>query len=348
MATLSVHVHLGDFAQTQKVFLSGNLPQLGQWKPDAIPLRPIGHGLFHAELSAPAGALLEYKFTLGSWDQEAADELGNPLPNFRTLLTDSASVSHKVPRWKSAYPWQGPGRVELLPAQKGNGLLPRTVAVWLPPGYDAQPGRKFPLLYVLDGQNAFDPSTAAFGIDWRLGQTAAMLIQTGRMEPVIIAAVYNTPDRNAEYGFGEKGHAFARFLGQSLRKELGARYRLQQGPEGIAVMGSSMGGLSAFFLAWQYPKWFGKAASLSPAFKTRRWDYVAQVCSTSILPRPRLYLDMGGRGVDSYLIYGLNDMLKALDSQGITYQYFYEKDAPHNETAWGRRAWRPLTYLFGT
>src|SRR5215471_19690530 len=64
--------------------------------------------------------------------------------------------------------------------------------VYLPPFYDAEADRRYPVLYMQDGQNLFDPATAFAGNSWHMGETTDGLIAAGEIEPLIIVGIYNT------------------------------------------------------------------------------------------------------------------------------------------------------------
>jgi hypothetical protein len=107
----------------------------------------------------------------------------------------------------------------------------RDVAVYFPPGYE-EGSVRYPVLYVQDGQNIFDPATAYGGTDWGLAQTCDRLIKAGEMAPVIIVAPYNTSGRAGEYtpvpdaGYGGgNGDAYGRFLSDELKPFVDANLR---------------------------------------------------------------------------------------------------------------------------
>src|SRR5712692_7352333 len=75
----------------------------------------------------------------------------------------------------------------------------RTLTVWLPPGYDDDPHARFPVLYLHDGQNVFEAHRAPGGVSWQAHATAGRLIRAGRLRPVILVGIDNTPERLDEY-----------------------------------------------------------------------------------------------------------------------------------------------------
>ena len=141
------------------------------------------------------------------------------------------------------------------------------------------------------------------------------------------------------------------FVYTTLKPLIDATYRTKPEAAHTAVMGSSMGGLIAFMMAWHHPEIFAKAACLSPAFG--HGDILARVGTVQDGPKPiRVYLDNGGVGLEATLQPGCDRMCALLRTQGyregVQFQWFHEATAVHNEQAWAARVWRPLTFLFGT
>lgn len=225
----------------------------------------------------------------------------------------------------------------------------RDVVVWLPPSYKSNPEARYPVLYAQDGQNLFDPATAFAGHDWRLGETASELTHEGKVEEMIIVGIYNTPDRNSEYSGSRIGKKYASFVAEELKPFIDNAYRTKRDAINSAVMGSSMGGLISFLMAWWYPEIFSKAACMSSSFFWSNYKVVKMVRDYRG-PRKdiRIYLDVGSR--ETLLGEGYEQMVALLQKQGyrkgVNLQYFCDRGGDHNEYDWGSRAWRALTFLF--
>ena len=142
----------------------------------------------------------------------------------------------------------------------------RDIIVWLPPTYLRTKQRRYPVLYMHDGQNLFDPATAFLNNDWRADEMADRLMRKKRMKEVILVGIYNTPERIPEYSGGKPGRNFARFVVEELKPLIDSTYRTMPEAKHTAVLGSSMGGLSAFYFAWWYPEVFSQAACMSSSF----------------------------------------------------------------------------------
>jgi len=234
----------------------------------------------------------------------------------------------------------------------------RDLIVYLPPGYDDQPKRRFPVLYLHDGQNLFDGATSFIpGMDWHVGQTADACIGAGRVEPLIIVGVYNTgKQRLAEYTptraprlGGGRANRYAKFLLEEVRPFLERNYRVLQGVENTGIGGSSLGGLVSLYLGLRQPNIFGKIAALSPSVWWNQRVILRFAAAASVRPLPRVWLDIGTREgpriVDD--VERFRDILLGKGWQvGRDLHYQRVEGAEHNEAAWARRVGPFLQFLF--
>ncbi|OGR76569.1 MAG: hypothetical protein A2X32_12275 [Elusimicrobia bacterium GWC2_64_44] len=148
----------------------------------------------------------------------------------------------------------------------------RTLAVWLPPSYERPGDKRYPVIYMHDGQNLFDKATAFIGEEWGADEAAAALAAQAPALEAIIVGVYNTGERNAEYTphrdaarGGGKGRDYARFLVKEVKPFIDAAYRTLPGRRHTSVAGSSLGGLISLYLLLEYPGVFSGAGVLSPS-----------------------------------------------------------------------------------
>jgi len=227
----------------------------------------------------------------------------------------------------------------------------RDLVIWLPPDYDTEIQARYPVLYAHDGQNLFDPATAFAGVDWQLGKTVTDLLQRQEIHPCIIVGLWNTPARIEEYT-PRRGRKYAKFLMREVKPYIDAHFRTQPAREATALLGSSLGGLISFYLAWWYPEVFSMAACLSPSWM---WDQSAvfEEIKHDPMPQPRirLYTDHGSEGEEGRYLSVFKRMRDTLIQKGFVLgqdlHYYYGLGDGHDEAAWGRRAWRPLTCFFG-
>lgn len=343
---------------SSSVYITGNDEKIGDWDPALIKLNKDKGNRWKIELSFPKGTKLEYKFTLGGWNTEALNDKGETPSNSLLTVINDSTVSVTINHWGSAAPRSIPfhgqitGEVKYHRNFHGEGLLPRYIIVWLPPSYENEKQKRYPVLYAHDGQNLFDPSTSSFGVDWQLDETADSLIKQGKINEMIIVGIYNTRERMKEYYTGDSGESYMKFIVKELKPFIDKTYRTLPDRENTASMGSSAGGLVSFMLVWKYNDVFSKAACLSPAFFIRGLDYIAPVLDYKGKRKDiKIYIDCGGVGLDSLLLVGAEKMLSALKGkgykQGKDYTWFFDKTGEHNEQNWARRLWRPLEFFYG-
>lgn len=226
----------------------------------------------------------------------------------------------------------------------------RDLRVWLPRGYDENANRRYPVLYMHDGQNIFSPG-GPFG-SWDVGITAARLMREGRLREIIIVGVDNMgSERLVEYsppGDGGDGDRYAQFLIQTVQPLIDGSYRTLSGPEFTGAMGSSMGGLISHYLGWEHPDVFQKLGVVSPAYA--RGPNFATDFATQPKRDLRISMDSGDSGTAND---GLALTLEVRDRfLGLGYvlgddlDFFIDYGAVHNEGAWAARVHRHLEYLF--
>lgn len=269
-ATIRVRVPQG----IGPVYLSGSLPQLGPWRADALAMTGTGRRR-SVRVTAPRGTTLEYKFTLGSWEREALTASGAVPENSRLVFNRDTVVDQQVAGFKKEQreylaDWRGSGvqgRLVYWTDVPSAFLGPkRHVEIWLPPGYDDNPTTRYPVLYMHDGQNLFDPRIANTGVDWGVDEAVVKLVNQGVIPPIIVVGVWSTSARSKEYSPWHDAPDYARFLIEELMPRVNREFRTRTGPENTAAMGSSMGGLLSFYLVTHHPETFGACGCMSTHF----------------------------------------------------------------------------------
>jgi len=343
-------------ADTSTVFITGNHPLLGNWNPGVAQLEKNKTNEWEGKFMFPVGYHLEYKLTLGSWEHEAIDDHGVIPGNSKLNIINDTIIYVQIPSWQDTsyqiFDGQITGKVQYHPKIKGKGINERDIVVWLPPGYDENIVVHYPVLYMHDGQNMFDPKTSAIGVDWQIDEAADSLIRKDYIEPIIIVGIHNTPHRNSEYSLNDTGYAYMNFVVNELKHFIDDKYRTLTDREFTATGGSSMGGLISFMLLWEHSDVFSKAACISPALKIDSYDFVTPVENyAGDKKNVAIYIDNGGIGVEDSLQAGINDMLSVLKKNGYAENgdlYWYkDAGAKHTESDWAKRIWRPLIYMFG-
>jgi predicted alpha/beta superfamily hydrolase len=236
----------------------------------------------------------------------------------------------------------------------------RDIIVYLPPGYDEEPSRRYPVCYLQDGQNLFDAATAFGGNEWGVDETAEELIRGGQMEPIIIVGIYNAGAKRVnEYthvrdsrGRGGRARAYGQMVVRELLPLINSVYRTLTGPCDTALGGSSLGGLVTLYLGLQHRQTFGKLIVMSPSVWWARGDIFNQVAHLEAKTGQSIWLDVGtAEGSDAVRtgrdVEALRDaLLKKGWRLGRDLAYCEDKGAEHNESAWGRRMHDALPFLF--
>ena len=341
--------------ESVKIYIVGNHAKLGWWNPGLVRLDKRGDGSWSKTIYFKEGTELEYKITRGSWFTEALDSKAKRMDNLSLKVKSDTTLEVVVEDWRDNvyHDKHGiVGTVKYHRDMKGEGVLPRDLIVWLPPSYTTEKRRRYPVLYMHDGQNLFDPDTAFLGVDWEMDQAATRLIKKGEIEEIIIVGIYNTLLRNAEYCGSKRGMAYMNFLVRDLKPFIDRIYRTRPGREDTAIMGSSLGGLVSFLQVWHHSDVFSKAGCISPSFLYRRYNSIHKVERYDGPDKDlRIYMDCGGTGGEENLYPGCLRMIAALGRLGYREQdnleWFYDPRADHTEAAWASRAERPLRFLFG-
>ncbi len=289
-----------------------------------------------------------------------------------------------------AIPALSAGRITSWPALDGGAAGPMSVWVWLPPGYDSARGKRFPVLYMHDGQNLFDRRLTKFDQEWGIDETVTRMARQGDLRQWIVVGVqsprsrYRTlfpakllpllspalrkrvealEDGNGKGGFASD--AYLRFLTGTVKRRVDATFRTLAGPADTAVMGSSMGGLMAFYAMTEHPLVFGQAAAVSmhvalagstdkainhaAAARDVAEAFHRYLATAAVRPGAnRLYVDHGSGTLDgSYGPYSaaLLPVFERAGWRGTAFQFRTYAGAEHNETAWAQRVDIPLAFL---
>lgn len=354
-----------DTPKDDRVYLVGDHPSLGAWRPGMIFCERRSDGRHEATIDLPPGSY-EYKFTRGAWSSVETSAMGGDVPNRSLKVTGDATIEATVARWADGQPAStitGTVRIHDNVQAKALGNS-RTIAVYLPPNYERDTDRRYPVFYMHDGQNLFDAATSAFGVEWRADETAERLIEAGRIEPLIIVGIYNTPDRLNEYSMerdekrnaGGRGGDYAKFLIDDVMPFIDKTYRTKRGREHTGVGGSSMGGLISLEIAMNHPDKYSRCAVVSPSLMWNDRSVIKRLRKdASALEHTRIWLDMGtkeGRQIEAFskAVLDARELADVLKSAGLKpdrdFKYLEVTDGEHNEAGWAGRFDRILTFLF--
>jgi predicted alpha/beta superfamily hydrolase len=232
-----------------------------------------------------------------------------------------------------------------------SSLHPRNIYLYLPPGYDKSGKIRYPVLYMHDGQNLFDPSRSSFGETWKVTETLNRLITRQIIPPIIVVGIDNTPDRLHEYAHdweqtlnaGGRAHAYVQYLIFDLKRYIDHVYPTRPEARHTAIMGSSLGGLVSLYAGARFPESFGLVGALSPSIWWNNKS-ILPIIRSSTVP-DRVYLDSGtGRGERPEEARLVAKIYRKMGTKKV--HLLIQSDASHQERFWAQRLPFALRFLF--
>ncbi|MCB0629894.1 MAG: alpha/beta hydrolase-fold protein [Saprospiraceae bacterium] len=337
--------------------VSGNFNDWDTADPRYV-MTMIRPGYYELQLPAdhPLPGVLEYKYHRGSWAEVELDRYGNESSNRRVEIA-RGRITDRVDRWKNAGKIFHPEFLPNIQVISETFEIPqliktRRIAALLPYDY-YQTDKRYPVLYLQDGQNLFD-DYAPFG-SWGVDKKLAVMAERGTHEVIIIAIDHAEEERIEEFtpsyrtrlGVGQ-GKKYVSFLADTLKPYIDNHFRTLPGRENTGIGGSSMGGLISIYAGFMYPEVYSKLMIFSPSlwvapnihfhaihFKesahTKVYLYGGGAEGANVVPniqRLKLALEAKGQGVNT-------EFALAIDPQG-----------EHNEQRWGEEFPRAVEWLF--
>jgi len=258
----------------------------------------------------------------------------------------------------------------------------RTIRIYLPKSYFTSE-KKYPVLYMHDGQNLFYPSDATYKKSWRIHETLDKLAEAdSKFEWIVVGidsnsktlgesrvveySCHSTYKKNNHYtckkrfkrkGLGGEGEAYLEFIVKTLMPYINDKYKTKTEFENTAMMGSSMGGLISLFASIKYPDIFSKIGALSTAVWFNEKEIKEALKQCRINPNTRFYLDVGAReeaanrkrgfGYNKYLRQSceIAEILKTRINENKL-KFIIDKKGKHDENAWAIRVCEAFQFLF--
>ncbi len=242
----------------------------------------------------------------------------------------------------------------------------RFLRVWLPPGYDdpEKTGKRYPVLYLNDGQNLFETVSAFAGVEWQADEAADRLIREGTVPPMVIVGMDNAgKDRLREYMphrsmhpmmLRVQGRHYPDFLIKEVMPFVERNYRVATGPENTGLGGSSLGGLIALYTAMVRPEVIGRLLIESPSLWVSNRQAIKDSRKVRIWPE-RIFLGVGtaeaGSPERSRTVVDDVRELAAIVRRAVLSEkrlrLVIREGAGHTEAAWAERFPEALRFLFG-
>ncbi|ASJ00629.1 phosphonate ABC transporter ATP-binding protein [Thermococcus gorgonarius] len=337
------------------VYIAGDF---NGWNPgdERYRLKKLPDGRWAINLTFPYGTVIEFKFTRGSWETVEKGPNEEEIPNRRFVFKEPGTYEFTVHNWRD-YVESSKEHTITGDVRTFKRFIPqlndtRRTWVYLPPDYNSS-RKRYPVLYMFDGQNLFDSATA-FLEEWGVDEALEKLYGEENFS-IIVVGIDNGGDKrideyapwvNEKYGRGGLGNATLEFIVENLKPFIDSQYRTD--PEKTGIMGSSLGGLMALYAGFLYPDVFQYVGAMSPAFwfNPQIYDFVK---NASKGPK-RIYIDWG-TAESQEIVSGAEKMVKILENRGYTegvnLKVVIDEGGEHNEYYWGKRFPGAVLWLFG-
>ncbi len=306
----------------------------------------------------PFSRPVEYKFVRGDWDQVEVDRFGNKTPN-RKVAKPFGLIKESVMHWSTngiAYDEKLLPNIKIITElfEIPRLIKTRRIAALLPHDY-YQTNRRYPVLYLQDGQNLFDEN-APFG-NWGLTKKLALLSQRGMGDVIIIAIDHAEEERikeftpvthNLQKGSAE-GKKYVRFLAKTLKPYIDNNFRTISDASHTGIGGSSMGGFISIYAGLMYPHIFSKLMIFSPSlwvspnisfnaikdfksFNSKIYLYAGGNESTTMIPNAKRFQEMV--------------LKKAPKGSKVDFKSSIDPEGTHSEYHWGIEFPKAVEWLF--
>lgn len=340
----------------EKIFITGNF---NNWVPDdkSSRLEKL-NGQKQIILSLENGQY-EYKFTRGNWATGESDENGIPSSNRTLTINSDTTILVNIAGWSDQFNtpavsqnvYTASENVHIMDTAFYIPQLDRYRRIWvyLPPDYE-KAKKKYPVLYMHDGQNLFDNSKSYSG-EWGVDEFLNSMYKAGRRQVIVIGIDNGQEKRMREYNpwefqnFGEgQGDLYADFLVKTLKPFVDNNYRTKRNKKNTSIAGSSMGGLISLYTVLKYPKVYGSAGIFSPAFWTAS-GIDSMIMNKAGKVRSKLFFYAGGKEGETMIpdMIRIESEIKKISKSPI--KELIDMEAKHNEAAW--RKYFPAYYEWG-
>lgn len=339
-----------------KLYVAGSF---NNWDPMGTLMAADGLGSYTCVIPEGTGTA-EYKFTRGTWPTVEGNASGQYLPNRTFTFKGTAqTLNLTILTWEDMGTGSSGTAASNVRVLNNSFLMPqlnrsRKIWIYLPPDYETST-KRYPVLYMQDGQNLFDNATSFAG-EWQVDETLNSLFSKGDYGAIVVGIDNGggsrideyTPWNNPQYGGGE-GDQYVQFMAETLKPYVDLNYRTRPQAEYNALIGSSLGSLISTYAGVKYSNVFSKIGSLSPAY----WIVLSQLgnyitSSTSNLSNMRIYF-VAGTTESSTIQSDINSVKNNLQSKGLTVANTLVKMdsyGQHNENYWKGEFGATYQWLF--
>jgi predicted alpha/beta superfamily hydrolase len=301
---------------------------------------------------------IEYKYVRGGWENQELDEFGNRSHN-RVLDNPKGTIYDVVSRWSNYGLDFNPAFLPKIQVISEQFEIPqlnrkRKVSILLPHNYYNQPHKQYPVLYLQDGQNLFNPN-APYG-NWGIDKKLAVLAEKGYGDMIVVAIDHAgkerinefLPIKNKQLGISE-GKKYIRFIVETLKPYIDNNFRTMHERQHTAIGGSSLGGLISIYAGLRHPTVFGRLMIFSPSL------WVTQNVPFDLIhffqPIPtKIYVYAGGNEGGN-MVTNIKNFKESLYNQGfasnnIHFKLSIDPQGTHNEYRWGQEFPKAVDWLF--
>lgn len=343
--------------ETAKLYLASNI---NGWKADdsQFEFKKNAEGFFTLQIPNQTEKI-EFKIAKGSWDFTESDENGNELAN-RVLENPSQvqTIDLEIKSWSKPQEMKHSttSNVRILSENFKIPQLKTTRKIWiyLPPDYETSK-KKYPVIYMHDGQNLFDDFTSFSG-EWSVDETLNQIFKETGKSAIVIGidnggekrlAEYS-PWNNMKYKTTGEGDLYVEFLAKTLKPYIDKTYRTEKQASKTMIIGSSMGGLISMYASAKYPSVFGKAGIFSPAFWFVSKDLNKYLnLNKNNLKNSKFYF-VAGKNEDETMAIEIGNVEKLLLNKSVPTKNIVVKideDGTHSESYWKRELKASLIWL---
>jgi len=342
---VDINVHIPR-KTTDNLYLAGNF---NNWRAnnEAFRLQQKDSLNYFIRLNLPP-EMYEYKVARAEWSKVEVQNDGKSIPNRFFRLKQDTAINITVASWADFY------KQTILQHSYSKNVhiadtafyIPqlnkfRRIWIYLPPSYK-NTGKRYPVLYMHDGQNLFDVKTSGYG-EWGIDEILDSLNNGSAKQMIVVGIDHGGDDRlkeynpyNSQYGKAE-GKAYADFLVKTLKPYIDKNYHTLRDTKHTAIAGSSMGGLISMYALAKYPKIFGSAGIFSPAFWLAPNIY-ADVAE--LLPKSasnKIYF-VAGAQESKGMLPNMERLFKQLNPEGKNKNIVLteKQDGKHSEWFWHR------------
>jgi len=338
------------------IYLAGNF---NSWNPGDSKYKMVKVGSVYS-ITLPNGTgEAQYKFTRGSWAKVESTVAGANIANRTFTFGSTQTIEPNILGWLdliNGAPDTGSTALKNVSILSNSFYMPqlnryRRVWIYLPSDYNAAPNKRYPVMYMQDGQNLFDAKTSFTG-EWGVDESLVKLEKLGDMGCIVVGIDNGGASRINEYSAfvnpaygGGQGKEYMRFIVETLKPYIDSVFRTNPDQQHTGLAGSSMGGLISLYGALAYPTVFGKVGVFSPAL----WfsDSLYEFAKNATVDNGILVYYVAGSAESSTMVSNIKRMDDQLKLKGLnSYQssMLIQADGAHSEWFWKREF--PAAYQF--